>query len=763
MPDADPEPKSPAPRLAPWLVPLSLFVFLAAAALAVTRTHPPAPLAQDAPTDRFSADRAFETLSKVLLAGVAHPTGSAENDQVRERIVAELRDLGYAPELQAAVSCSRFGSCGNVSNIIARAGRPGGRAVLVMAHYDSVPAGPGVSDDGMGVAVLLEVARALAMTPALPGPVLFLFTDGEEAGLLGANAFVRSHPAAREVGTVINVEARGSRGPSLMFETSDQSSWLVRAYASAARRPVTSSLFYAVYRRMPNDTDLTVFKRAGYTGLNLANVGGIEHYHTSEDELGNLSKATLQHHGETTLALVRRLAAAPELTEPPRSEAVFFDVLGWFVISWPLRFTRVLVGIAVLTWFVALFFGIRSRTVRARPFVSAFVRWPATITLATLISYGAFSFLRARGALPTPWPAYFGFGVLVEWAAVLVAFGIVLSFGARRDAWAEWGAGYTWWAFLSVGSLWVLPEAAFLGLVVLAVAGLTGILAFVTSLRGRHGTALLAPLVAAALLWMPVIALSRDSLGFALAAAATAAGALSVTPLLPVLVDTELGARRTLLVSAVVVFLVAMVGAWISPAYSESSPQRMSFALHEDADAKTARWLVDASGGPIPKVVLRAGGFDPALVDPSPWFGGWGPEALAGPAEDPKLPAPEWTVLSDGSEGGARHIRARARSLRDARMLTLHFPPGFVPREIRVAGELVSPRDRGSSSVVAYTGPSSTGILIEMVVTGPGHALLADHSFELPESGTKLIDARPGWAVRSQFGDTTVVSRRIDW
>lgn len=750
-------------RLPSWILTPALLAFLVCALLAVSGTRPNAPLPEDAANERFSATRAKLTLAKVLEERVPHPTGTSANEQVRERIVHELADLGYAPEQKSEVACSRFGSCGKVTNVLARAGKSGGKAVLLLAHYDSVPAGMGASDDGMGVAVLLEVARALAMSAQLPGPVMFLFTDGEEAGLLGAEAFVRTHPTLAEIGVVINVEARGSRGASLMFETSDGGAWLTREFARAANRPLTSSLFYAVYRRMPNDTDLTVFKRVGFPGINLANVGGVEHYHTTLDDLVNLSPATLQHHGDTALALTRRLAGRPELDAVPRSEAVFFDVLGRFVVSWPMSWTPFVVALSLLAWCAALVVAIRKRLVKARDFVAALVRWPIVLALAAAVGAGAFALFRSRGVLPTPWPAYSGFGVITEWSAALIALVAPLLFGPKRDAWAEWAAVFSWWALVSAALLRFLPEAVFMTTLPVATAGVAGLIAFVTRRRAALLCAVILPLCVATLLWIPVLALSRDSLGFSLAEAATLAGAITLTTLSPVLVTTELGARRTLFVSSTALFAVSVVGQLVAPVYTEASPQRMSFAIHSDADTHVSRWLVDASAGPIPKSVREAGSFAPAPVDPEPWFGGWGPETLGAPAPDPGLAAPEWKVVSEGSEGDARHIKAIIRSRRDARMLTLHFPEGVLIDELRVAGLLTGPRARGRSRVTVFTGAGPDGVEVDLIVRGKGHATLSDHSFGLPPSGQKLVDARPAWAVRSQFGDTTVVSHRVDW
>jgi hypothetical protein len=123
------------------------------------------------------------------------------------------------------------------------------------------------------VAVLLETLRALRSSPPLRNDLIFLFTDGEEPGLLGAKAFVDAHPAAAAL--VLNFEARGTSGPAFMFETSEGNGWIVRQFAEAAPYPQANSLSYKAYRNMPNDTDLTIFKKAGIAGLNFAFIGDV--------------------------------------------------------------------------------------------------------------------------------------------------------------------------------------------------------------------------------------------------------------------------------------------------------------------------------------------------------------------------------------------------------------------------------------------------------------------------------------------------------
>ena len=194
-----------------------------------------APKPSSTPGTQFSAIRAQEMLRQILGDDAPHPIGSMANEAVRTRIIDELVRLGYKPQIQVGFACSEYGDCATVNNVVARLdGSEPPSAVLLAAHYDSVPAAPGDSDDGAGVAAVLEIARALRSLPQPRHSIILLIDDGEEAGLLGARAFVQSHPWAKEVRAAVNLDARGTAGPALMFETGSKSQWAVRLFAQNA-------------------------------------------------------------------------------------------------------------------------------------------------------------------------------------------------------------------------------------------------------------------------------------------------------------------------------------------------------------------------------------------------------------------------------------------------------------------------------------------------------------------------------------------------
>jgi hypothetical protein len=300
---------------------------LALCAISIVRVgRPPAARPATSPDTVFSAERALRHVEQI--AARPHPMGTADHDRVRDYIADQLTQLGVKPQFQQTTAIgTRYQEAGRVQNILAW--MPGsdakGKAVLIVAHYDGVGAGPAASDDGAGAAALLETVRALrARKQPLAHDVIVLFTDGEEAGLLGAAAFAREHPWAKDVAVVLNFEARGTSGRSFMFETGPGNRDAVSALR-AAGDATAGSVFTTVYRVLPNDTDLSELAVLGQPALNFAFADGVERYHTSHDDLARLNPGSLQHHGNQMLALAQIFANEP-LPRPATGDAVFFDL-----------------------------------------------------------------------------------------------------------------------------------------------------------------------------------------------------------------------------------------------------------------------------------------------------------------------------------------------------------------------------------------------------------------------------------------------------
>ena len=302
-------------------------------ALTLSFMNPPPAAGEGVPATEFSSARALKHLA--VIAQRPHPVGSAEHQVVFDYLVQEVSRLHGLAEIQTTPAPSEGNHPQRLQNIIARlkGSDSSSRALMLAAHYDSVPGSPGAGDDGSGVVTLLETLRALKAAPPLKNDVIFLFTDGEELGSLGARFFVEDHPWAKDVELVLNFEARGSSGPVFMFETSKSNGRLIREFARAAPYPFTNSLMNEFYRLLGNDTDLTVFKRARLAGLNFAYVGSSWNYHSPRDIVSNVDERSIQHHGTYALALTRHFGNL-DLRNVEAPDVIYFDVLGRKVFSY---------------------------------------------------------------------------------------------------------------------------------------------------------------------------------------------------------------------------------------------------------------------------------------------------------------------------------------------------------------------------------------------------------------------------------------------
>ncbi|HET9160443.1 MAG TPA: M20/M25/M40 family metallo-hydrolase, partial [Caulobacteraceae bacterium] len=258
----------------------------------------PAPKGPQAPASQFSAGRAMADVRAIATG--PHPVGSPADAAARDHVINRMTALGLSPRVQSSVQISdKTHRPVEVNTVIGLfPGREANAAaVAVMAHYDSVARGPGAADDAGGTAAVLEIARALRAGGPTARDVAFVVTDGEEAGMLGAKAFFASDPLAKHLGFVVNMDARGSRGRAMMFETGAENGETVRLFARTAVRPVSNSLMVMVYDLLPNFTDFTQGKTRGLAGVNFAFLGGVADYHQSTDTTANFDQRSLQDIG----------------------------------------------------------------------------------------------------------------------------------------------------------------------------------------------------------------------------------------------------------------------------------------------------------------------------------------------------------------------------------------------------------------------------------------------------------------------------------
>lgn len=706
----------------------------------------------------FDTDRALARLGRILGDQRPHPVDSAANDGVRDRLVAELRAMGLAPVVTDDFACNggaenRTISCARVRNVLATIGPASGRHVLLVSHYDSTPAGPGASDDGIGVAAMLETAFLLSrQTPKRP--VTFLFDEGEETGLIGARAFLERNPLAARTDTLINLESRGVTGPAIMFETDRPNGSAIAAFRRSAQRPVANSATTDFYKLIPNSTDVAVLaERREWTILNFAVIGNETRYHSPGDTLASLDRRSLAHMGNQALALTRDLA---EQGRPATGgEHLYADVAGRFLVDLPLPFSAVLLFLplfllAVLAW--------RRGDRNGRAEAS---------TLAALVAAAAFAFgaQLILGLLrPGEWwrahPEAAAAGIYVG-AAAMSLLAVLLS--ARSLDRERLRHGF-WLVFVALGALLciVAPGAAIFFLVPPLVAWLGMLLE--PRLPGAATAAAWIACVLLFLSWAPMLDLTEILLDFD---TAWLFAPLAAIIMLPVLIELKpLAERLPVRPLAAMLAAVAVLGwlpATLAPAYSADRKQKFGIEYAWHATDRQGQWMLVHDGGPVPAAYRAFGPWTRDIEAPWSTRKRW---AAAAPAPPIGIPAPALDHLGERKAGQDRIVSLRLHP-NGAETVRLRLKP-----QARLQGVVAGGWRRSFGTgkfdedfVFRCHGRSCEGLVVELRIGAPGkvEALLMGVRTGLPEAGRALLAARPADAAPQYNADSSIAIRRVEF
>ncbi|MGK5673969.1 M28 family peptidase [Micromonospora sp. URMC 106] len=753
----------PRRRLAAAVAALAALAAVGAGTLLDLRA--PAPRPADAPPGEFSADRAYAHVE--VVAARTHVAGSPANDLVRAHVEGVLRGLGLETEVQDTVATEAgqlSGAAGGatlarVRNVVARlpGTAPTGKVFLV-AHYDSVQSGPGGNDDAAGTSAILEVARALAAGPRPRNDIVFVLTDAEEACLCGASAFASGHPLAAGGGVVLNLEARGSTGPVIMFETSRDNAALVDAFGRAAPHPVGTSFAVEIYRALPNDTDFTAFLDADFVGLNSAYIDGGTIYHTPLDTPAAMDRASLQHHGDNALGLAREFGRVDLTALDSGHDATYFPVPGglvrypgWLVL--PLALLA-LAAVVALGWLTRR----RGRATGGR-LAAGFGLALAPIVVAPLAAqllWAAVTALRPGYAeLLDPYrPTWYRLAVVALAAAVLFAWYALTRRRVGPAALAVGGLG--WLALLGVLLAVLVPGGAYLVTLPALAGALAGLLALSARIDGPWPVVAvtLAAAVAVVVL-LPTVVLLFPALGMAMGGVAALVGVLLGLAALPVvdLLHPQAGGQRGLValrarrlgaLPAGAAALATAVFAGVGLAVdrfdaAHPAPTHLMYAL--DAGTGQARWLSHEED-PQP----WTDGYVDGAVEVADFPGLGDAELRAGPAQAANLPAPKLEVLADGTAGAERTLRLRLVPQRQVRLVTLHVDAATATvRRAEVAGRPVpvEAREGRWGFGVVFHAPPSEGVEVTLTVT-PKAGRVALRAMDASDG----LDAVPGFRPR---------------
>jgi hypothetical protein len=709
---------------------------IALVALAVVRvSRPPSPVAATAADTVFSAERALRHVEEIAVR--PHPIGSTDHDRVRDYILRQLGALGLRPQVQVTTAVgTRYQEAGRVQNILAYlpGTSPTRKAVLLMGHYDGVEAGPAASDDAAGCAALLETIRAIrARKTPLAHDVIVLFTDGEEAGLLGAAAFVREHPWARDVAFVLNVEARGTTGRSFMFETGPGNLDAVRQLR-AAGDVTAGSVFVTIYRALPNDTDLSEVAMLGVPALNFAFAEGVERYHTTRDDVAHLDPGSLQHHGQQMLRVATKVASG-ELPRPKTGDAVFFDLPLIGLVIYP---EWVAVPLALLALGLAVLV--------VRPTWRDALIGAGVMIVAVAVSAGVGRLVNLNGA--ARWSGIYA----VALALLILALNLAAYHLIRRRLDAAAGGALVVWLLLTIATAFAAPGVSYLFTWPLLFA--------LVAARSKHVVAEWAAVVVA-LFVLAGFAYAGSTVMLGLGGAGSLALALITALLTWVLLPTLQRAApdwRADVGIAVAGFVAALIGAGVV-GQSEAHPLRSALVYTENSATHEAWFgsLSDADPwtrsvlGPSPKT-------GPSWTSAANEFSG----VLKGKAVTPAgLAAPTLTYIRDTVILNARRVVFRLNAPRGttgAVVRAYGAPVGRAAIDARVV-DTTRFRFHTAAWQFQFWNVPDSGVVFSLAVP-PGRPLDVDVSARrmgLPAMPGVAIPPRPPSVVPSQSGDVSVV------
>ena len=751
---------------------LIVVLVVLAVALAVTPWDAPAPVSSAAPSDRFSSERAMEVLRHI--AAEPRAIGSRQSAVVREYIFARLQALALTPHVQAneVVSKREPRVAGLVHNVVGRLpGRDPSRAVLLVAHYDSVATASGAADDGSGVATLLETARALRAGPPPKNDIIFLFTDGEEQGLLGSQSFLEREPWAYAAGVVLNFDSAGSSSPALMYETSPQNGRLIQAYL-AAGRPYGSSLMYEVSRRQPVVSDFRPFVARGIPGMTFGMLDGPAYDHTAYDSLGSFHEAGLQHEGETALALARRLGDA-DLWSLRGPDLVYFDLTGSVAVSYPTSYVRPFMYAALALFLAAVALAARRRLLTLRGVAWATLGTGATLCASLLVVAIGWSMYRTAYE-ERVWT---GTGVVIsDWyrlGLVLLAAAVVLGIYAgllrRLRAWDLAVVALAWWAAGSVIVALSFPGASYLLTWSLAggALGLAGAALVDRPGDGSPAAALiaLAGAVPGLMLLSSAVYLLLMSAGLKQGVTVLAVWLLAgllMLPLAAVLRAFRFWLPGALAVAGVVVLFA--VGSTV--AFDSQHPKFTSVSYRLAPDGKATWESIDRPDA-YTRTFLGASSSRQMVPQYYPQFGS---QAItSGPAPVYALRRPAIKVLSDVTVGDRRTVKLRLRPQGEAAVLSLLVHTVVGTLSASVDGHDLAGRDTtlfDASNVrwsFDYYAPPPEGIEVTLdFAAGPKVQLRAvDFTYGLPAGAAGSYPARPAGMLPGRLGDGTLTETTL--
>jgi hypothetical protein len=670
--------------------------------------RPPAPLPADAPAARFSEGRAREVVQRLVDLG-ERVNGTAAHARAAELLASELRRIpGLEVEIQDVAGTEVYRSSVlpafvyRTLNVVARLPGRSPEAILMDAHFDTLVDSVGAADDAAGVAAVVETLRVLAREAPLAHTVVVNLNGGEEAGLFGAAGFLK-HRWARDVRAYLYLEALPG-GRAGLFGAGNP--WLAETYARVAPIPVGNVVGQDLVASglLPHNGDFTPFHDAGLVGLDVAMTDDGWAYHDALDRPSRLERGSLQHMGDTAVAVVRALASGPlpvARTAADRAPVVYYDVAGSTMVAYKAQTGRALGIAALVLSAIALAAGARRSRISARAALGA-LAWTLLAVVAGIGAAVAAGLLLGRGlGRPHGWfsaPAL----VLPAFAAPALAavFGVHAAWRRRalrradveRHAFAAWAGGLIFWsAWLAVATLrgvgvgyiplhWVWATAA--GMIAsLRFPRARSILALLSVVPGAVVTVELGVLFLS--YFLPITGTIPAPQPFDVPVALLAGGVAVAVAVLAAAVVHGVGGFGRASLACVVVGVIGLAATALRFPYTAERPKRLrvaQIAEESSADessgvARSALLLRSGDALGLESILPSVPGFTPARAG-WPHFETWLPpfshERPAPPPEN--LAHPRIEVIADAYDAVADRRELRVRVTAPGAQMRLALP-----------------------------------------------------------------------------------------
>lgn len=763
--------------MAPLLI--SLLLFVLSAFFIRSQLNSVEPLDNNAAPNIFSSARAFAMLESLTKEQIPHPVDSTAGKIVEQRIATLLSDMGYVTEIQDTQICDDstrgYARCTKIRNIIVHIkGTDTDNGILLSAHYDSVPASPGGSDAGAAVVTLLETARLLSLSKPPKNSIVLLFNEGEEFGLFGAKAFMQQHPLANTLKLAINIEARGSSGKSVMFETGENSGWLVQHYAQTSKAPLSSSLFYEVYKFLPNNTDLTVFKKHGLQGLNFAHAERLPHYHTPLDNLENLDRGSLQEHGDNVWGILAKIKDQ-DLNLVNQGNLVYSDIMGLFVVKWSeptsLYMSLIMAGLLVLICYLLA----KQKQLNLWQFSKGL--FAIILILITSALAGLFSKLLVQWISGTPIPWYSNQlpMQLSLWLCVAL-LGLIVGRGLARKATTSnmLLAVAIIFTLLSLVTSILMPGISFLFIIpmVTAVIALTIITTLNASLLAKqtkanlHIATLIVLSLISAITFMPIAYVLEIMVGYGMALAIGIVLSFVVISLLPLLtfkINNTKAFNKLIYTLALGSFISIVWTSYQAP-YTPLMPQHINLQYVQQGD-DDALILKGKEQKLLPELLANALTNKTQIAKALPWSNN---RFYTTEVQSEKLDQPEVTITHKATDKSEKQVTLRISTSPDNLSdIIVYVPISSGLQSIATGNEVITYKDEKSTSEYyryQCRGMSCANIQLELNFSQQQTSTIYISSVYagLPATFDELKVLRGNNAVPYQAGDQSIIYSKVE-